>query len=103
MLSRSQIELWDRADEADPTPIAGLSALHGAYLASIREHRALVVDLGATLARLGAAVDAAEIAADERSSLRAGIDRHSDSARAILEGIDRALTIASVTRPVGRH
>jgi hypothetical protein len=103
MLSRSQIETWDEPDETDPDSFAGLAALHGAYLASIREHRALMADLGATLARLGDAIAAATIAAEERSSLMAGIDLHADRARAIVASIDRALTLAAVTRPAGQH
>jgi hypothetical protein len=80
-----------------------LATLHRAYLASIRQHRALMGDLCQTLARLADVMDAAGVEEETRSAIAAGIDRHVDQARAIVADIDRALTLAAIGRPVGRH
>jgi hypothetical protein len=82
---------------------AELALLHRAYVTSIRQHRALMGDLCATLARLADVVEAAGLDATARSAISAGIDRHVDQARAIVADIDQALTLAALTRPMGRH
>jgi hypothetical protein len=80
-----------------------LAMLHRAYLASIRQHRLLMGDLCTTLARLADVMEAAGLEEAARSAIAAGIDRHVDQARAIVADIDRALTLAAVSRPMARH
>jgi hypothetical protein len=80
-----------------------LVMLHRAYLASIRQHRLLMGDLCSTLARLADVMETAGLEETTRSAIAAGIDRHVDQARAIVADIDRALTMAAVTRPLARH
>lgn len=99
MSSRSSSDLWDD----DTGGESELALLHKAYLASIRQHRALMGDLCATLVRLADVVEAAGLDQSARSAISAGIDRHVDQARAIVADIDQALTLAAVTRPIGRH
>jgi len=93
MLIQPTIPVWNDEDEESG---AELAVLHQAYMTSIQQHRLLVGDLCATLARLGAAIETAALAPDERLALVAGIDRHVDQARGIVAGIDTALTRAAV-------
>jgi hypothetical protein len=92
-------------DDLDDTlhPGGELALLHRAYLTSIRQHRALMGDLCATLEHLADVVEAADLDATSRSAIADGIDRHVDQARAIVADIDLALTRAAVTRPIARH
>jgi hypothetical protein len=87
-----------RSDKIDEVEEA-FAQLHQAYLLSIRQHRALVGDLCATLIRLEAALDAVEIDPKERRALTAGIGRHVDAARAIVSHIDGTLTTAAAAAP----
>ena len=80
-----------------------LEVLHRAYMASIQQHRVLVGDLCATLARLGAAIETAALSPEERMALVAGIDRHVDQARGIVACIDTALTRAAVVPMSAPH
>jgi hypothetical protein len=91
-------------DDREPVAREGeLIMLHKAYLASIRQHRVLMGDLCTTLARLADVMETAGLEEATRSAIAAGIDRHVDQARAIVADIDRALTLAAVTRPLARH
>ena len=100
MTHQSLIEPWN--DEAE-SPGDELILLQRAYLASIKQHRALMGDLCKTLERIGDVVEAANLDQSARSAISAGIDRHVDEARAIVAGIDNALTLASRSRPMARH
>jgi hypothetical protein len=91
------------SDDA-PTPLeSDLTVLHRAYLESIKQHRALMGDLCATLNRLADVLDTSGLDPKARSAIADGIDRHVDQAMAIVADIDHALTRAAVTRPLGRH
>ena len=91
-------------DESQPFAKEGdLVMLHRAYLASIRQHRLLMGDLCTTLARLADVMETSGLEETARSAIAAGIDRHVDQARAIVADIDRALTLAAVSRPAARH
>ncbi|MDQ0470681.1 hypothetical protein [Labrys wisconsinensis] len=90
------------AEDADEVGEA-MAQLHRAYLVSIRQHRDLVGDLHATLLRLEAALDAASIDPGERQALTAGIEKHVDTARAIVSRIDGALVSAAVGPTAGFH
>jgi hypothetical protein len=80
-----------------------LALLHKAYVTSIKQHRALMGDLCATLERLADVLEAADLDHSARSAISAGIDRHVDQARAIVAEIDQALTSAALTRPSAQH
>ena len=82
---------------------AELDILHRAYMSSIRQHRVLVGDLCATLARLGDAIESAGLEPAERLALVEGIDRHVDQARGIVAGIDTALTRAAYLPSLAAH
>jgi hypothetical protein len=91
-------------DDGEPLAREGeLALLHRTYLASIRQHRLLMGDLCTTLSRLADVMETAGLEEATRSAIAAGIDRHVDQARAIVADIDRALTLAAVTRPIARH
>lgn len=94
------MHFWDGDPEESG---ADLDVLHRAYMASIQQHRVLVGDLCATLARLGAAIETAALSPEERLALVAGIDRHVDQARGIVACIDTALTRAAIVPMSAPH
>ena len=95
--------LTDRRSDQIEEVEEAFAQLHQAYLASIRQHRALVGDLCTTLMRLEAALDAAEIDPGERLALTAGIEKHVDAARAIVSHIDGTLISAAANQSTGFH
>src|SRR4051794_25825141 len=100
------IDPWNDQGHGNDQGFGGegeLALLHKAYLTSIRQHRALMNDLCATLVRLGDVVESAGLEQSARSAISDGIERHVDHARAIVADIDQALTLAAMTRPIGRH
>ncbi len=100
MSSMMSTDFWDEGGDGNGGEPA---MLHQAYVTSIRQHRALMGDLCATLARLADVVETAGLDQSARSAISDGIDRHVDQARAIVADIEQALTLAAVTRPIGRH
>jgi hypothetical protein len=100
MLERSSNDLWDEDSDAGGDELA---VLHQAYVTSIRQHRRLMGDLCATLERIADALKGAGIDGEARSLIADGIEGHVDRARAIVAGIDKALTLAALTRPIGRQ
>lgn len=98
-----QYNLVDDEPEYGAGEDGGLALLHRAYMASIHQHRVLVGDLCSTLAKLGAAIDAAALGAEDRVNLLAGIGRHLDQARGIVASIDTALVHVSQGASPSHH